>query len=164
MGQWFIGPNLRSDRVMSPTEAAYFAGFVDGEGTIGVYRARRKENRLGYRYQPALSIASTSYPALETLQRMCGNGRITQQTKPPVDHHKTGYRLQFSSNQIRLILPQLLPFLVIKKQQAEYVLEFLSLQKAGRNPSAGVMQRSEELSRSCKLLNVRGVERLALVQ
>ena len=163
MGQWIIGPNLRSDKVMSPTEAAYFAGFVDGEGTIGVYRALRKENRSGYRYQPTLSVANTNYPALETLQRMCGNGRISQTNKLHNEHHKMGFRLQFSSDQIRLILPQLVPYLVIKKSQAEYVLEFLAFRVKGRNPSQEYQQRTEELARACKLLNARGNERLALV-
>ena len=163
MGQWIVGPNLRSDKVMSPTEAAYFAGFVDGEGTIGVYRARRPENRSGFRYQPTLVAANTYYPVLEALQRMCGNGRITQTNNPISEHHKTGFRLQFSSDQIRRILPQILPYLIVKKPQAEYVLEFLAVTVKRRNPGQAYEARCDELARSCKLLNARGNERLALV-
>src|SRR5690242_1578039 len=45
MGKWFCTPNVHSEKVMTPAEAGYLAGIIDGEGTVSVYRARRKESR-----------------------------------------------------------------------------------------------------------------------
>lgn len=157
MAKWFIGPNVVSDRVMTPTEAAYFAGFVDGEGTIGLYRARRRESKSGYRLQSHLAVANTDMPVLEAIQRMCGNGRLVQTTNPAKPHHKPGYLLRFSPNQIRHVLPQLQPYLLIKGRQAEYVLEFLSLNVAGRNMNAEQKAKADQIRDAVRGLNARGL-------
>jgi hypothetical protein len=142
---------------MSPTAAAYLAGFIDGEGTIGIIRARRRENKSGYRLQPYLSVANTDKPALEAIQAMCGNGRLVQQTNPVNANHKDGYSLRFSPNQIRHLLPQLQPYLLIKAKQAGYVLEFLSVNRGGRHLKPEEQQKTDELRESVRALNARGV-------
>lgn len=157
MGNWFCSPNLRSDKVMSPTEAAYVAGFVDGEGTISVYRARRKESKRGYRFMPLLSVANTDFAALVAVQEMMGNGRLIQTTNPKVDRYKIGYNLRLSPDQIRHVLPQLLPYLHIKKRQAQYVLEFLSLSKKGRNMTPEQHVSADQITDALKTINQRGV-------
>jgi hypothetical protein len=157
VSRWFIGKNEWSDKLMTPTEAAYMAGFVDGEGTIGIHRARRKENRFGYRLQPYLVISNTDVPVLEAIQQMCGNGRMLQQSNPQKPHHKMLYQIRFMPNQIRHILPQLRPYLRVKAKQADYVIEFLKINTSGRNKSP--QQQDAELSIRDAVcgLNTRGV-------
>jgi hypothetical protein len=158
VAKWFIGPNVVSDKVMSPTEAAYFAGFIDGEGSVGIYKAKRKEQRSGYRLQPALSVANTNVEALKTIQRMCGNGRLIQSTNHAHPNHKPGYILRFTANQMRHLLPQVKPYLLIKAQQAEYVLQFLASMKNGRNVSDEEWAEKHRLRDAVCALNARGVK------
>ena len=157
MPKWFIGPNVFSDKVMTPTEASYLAAFIDGEGTISLYKTRRKENRSGYRLQPNLSVANTDLPALEAIQAMCGNGRIVQTTNPSKPHHKPGYILKMSPNQIRHVLPQVRPYLLIKGKQADYVLEFLSLNVGGRHLTDASQERADGIRDAVRGLNARGL-------
>jgi hypothetical protein len=147
--------NVISPKIMSATEAAYTAGFVDGEGTISLNRAARLRARAGFRYQPDLSMANTCRMVLERIVEMCGNGRIeVTNTVHPI--HKLGYRLRFTSNQIRHVLPQLYPYLIIKRKQAELLLEFLGFTVKYQHLSDDQYHRTETLRQELQALNRRG--------
>lgn len=149
--------NLVTDKVMSPTEAAYVAGFVDGEGTITIGRQRRDENRAGFRYIPILIAANTDLAGLEAVRRMCGNGRVSLCTPSKRQAHKHLFRLTMAANQIRRVLPQIRPFLVIKAKQADLLTEFLDLIVSGRNCSPEDWQRQEDLRAEIRSMNHRGL-------
>lgn len=150
-----VTTNLVSPKIMSVAEAAYMAGFVDGEGTITLIRATRKVARAGFRYQPELSIANTCRMVLERVVEMCGNGRICV-TSAPHPTHKLGYKIRFTPNQIRHILPQLRPYLVIKRQQADSLLEFLGFVTIGRHLTDTQYRKVEDIREELQALNRKG--------
>ena len=133
------------------------AAFIDGEGTIGIYRAKRGANRSGYRLQPALTMNNTHFGVLQRLQEMCGNGRLLQQTNPAKPHHKTGYALRLYPQQIRHVLPQVRPFLIVKASQADVVLEFLSIVRQTKGRTQEELDREMSLRDTVCGLNARGV-------
>lgn len=150
-----VEPNRREDRIMSPTEAAYFAGFIDGEGTINLRRGRKKKEGRGY--IAVLCVANTNIGLLRELVEMCGNGRIIQ--KNWRGHgQKLCYDIVFTANQIRHVLPQIHPYLRAKRRQSEIVLRYLSVV----GPAVGVPQEYAEeiavLQVECQGLNVRGID------
>jgi hypothetical protein len=157
MPKWFIGPNVWSDKVMTATEAAYVAGFVDGEGTISVIKAKRRGNRAGYRLQPYFVIPNTNTEVLDAIIAMCGNGRLLQQTNPLLPTHKTLYSIRFSPNQIRHLLPQLMPYLIVKSKQAAYLMEFLGINTVGKRVFGEKQDRLDEICTAVRGLNQRGV-------
>lgn len=157
MPKWFIGPNVSSDKVMTPTEAAYMAAFIDGEGTIGIYKAKRGANRSGYRLQPAIAMNNTHFGVLQRLREMCGNGRLLQQTNPLKPHHKTGYALRLYPNQIRHVLPQIRPYLIVKAQQADYLMQFLSITRQTKGRTQEELDREMALRDAVCQLNAKGV-------
>jgi hypothetical protein len=126
-------PNVFSEKLMTPTEAAYFAGIIDGEGTIGLYRARRLASAGGVRIIPSVNIANTNLKLLERLREICGNGRLEVKDQRRVGNHKPLFGLTFKSNQIRHILPQVQPYLIAKAEQAEVMLSFLTTTRYGNN-------------------------------
>lgn len=148
--------NLKSDYAMSPVEAAYIAGIIDGEGTISLTRVTRKESVMGYRIQAYLSISNTSIRLLERVREMCGNGRLIGSYNKTLPHQKAGYVLKFSANQIRHILPQIRPYLILKTEQADVVCEFLRITKGGRHLGPGAYARVEQFYLATKALNKKG--------
>jgi len=64
---------MNSIKELSDTEAAYVAGIIDGEGTIGLTRIHPNENR-----RPVVSISSTERPLLEYIKSVVGtqNGPV----------------------------------------------------------------------------------------
>lgn len=62
----------QSVKKITPVDAAYITGLIDGEGTITLTRKQRNENR-----QLAISISSTEKDLLEFVLRTAGVGKIT---------------------------------------------------------------------------------------
>lgn len=152
----FATRNVVSSKVMSPTEAAYLAGFVDGEGTISLSRARRKENRAGFRYQPCFQFAQARRSALRRIIRLCGNGRLVVATVPKGPHQKQGYNVRFQPNQIRHVLPQILPYLIVKRTQAKLLLRALDILPTGANYTPESWSAIQQIRHQLRQLNQRG--------
>jgi hypothetical protein len=148
--------NIRSDKQLSPTEAAYVAGFVDGEGTISICRSQRKLNRAGHRYLPLFVVSNSDREGLERVRAMCGNGRIVGNYHKLKPTHRTVYTLRFSPNQIRHLLPQLRPYLVVKAKQADIVMAFLDSVRPCARPTLAQVESFEMLRAEVKGLNQRG--------
>jgi len=150
--------NIHSDVRMSDVDAAYFAGFIDGEGTITTVRTKRAASRSGFRYQPILQVAQCETGVLEWLRSRCGNGRIVSSyTKKRQAFHRDLYKLTFSPHQIRHVLPQVMPYLRVKARQANLLMQFLDETHGWHLHQRPVdWQRLEVLHRSMHNLNPRG--------
>jgi hypothetical protein len=147
-----------SDKVLSPAEAGYLAGFLDGEGCLTIGRARRVGYRADWSYFAVMVLANTNLEALERIAALCGNGKIQLQDKRDRPEHKTLYRLMFGAGQIRRLLPQVQQYLLIKRQQAELILQFLDLKEAGQFRTDEYWRECERLRSEIRTLNVRGIK------
>lgn len=145
-----------SGRVLTDAERGYLAGFVDGEGCLTIGKASRPGYRCGYSYEAIMTVSNTHLDGLIKIAEMCGNGKIQLQDKRDKPHHKTLYRIVFGHGQIRHLLPQIRPLLLMKGAQADIILEFLSLKKSGKNPDELLIQRFEALRSAVRELNRRG--------
>ncbi len=109
-------------------EWAYIAGLFDGEGYFGVFKhtspSFRERTKDGFVREYRISIANNSKELLEYVQKIVGQGIIYvhKRTNP---NHATGYRLCFYPNSAREILPHVIPYLFLKKELAEIILEML---------------------------------------
>lgn len=146
-----------SAKELSVAEAAYLAGFVDGEGCLTIGRTKVKESRTGLSFFAIFMVGNTDLDALTQIQRMCGNGRILMSDKRKALGHKPMYRLDFSANQIRHLLPQVRPYLRIKHRQADIVSAFLKTKSIGRKPSDAEWQQQENWRAEIRGLNRRGL-------
>ena len=107
---------------MNKKELAYLAGIVDGEGTISV----TSDKASGCLFATYLSIANTSCKLLETIKKWVGAGCI-QPKKGAKVYYKTCYVYTLRGDTLRKLLPELVPFLVVKKEQAKLLIKLMSL-------------------------------------
>jgi hypothetical protein len=154
--------NVVSTKTLDATEAAYVAGFLDGEGTVTIGRETRSANRVGYRYHPCLMLANTNREGLEHVQRLCGNGRIDCAIAAKGRNQKPLYRLWFSANQIRQLLPQVRPFVFIKRPQIALLMRFLDLLPHSKDAGAEHWAAIEQLRGEIRALNYRGATKPSL--
>lgn len=77
-------PNIPSERL-----GAFVRGYFDGDGTVGIYRARAREPYGPYR-RPVLRIVSRSRALLEDIASQCRDRGITVRTRP----HKTIFQME----------------------------------------------------------------------
>ena len=111
----------------------YIAGFMDGEGTFGIYMNRIRYNKKTGEIKTYLSktckvaVSNTYLPILEEIRAKYG-GRISLQVKEGVrGTTKDGYRLSFRYGEMLLLLPAIIPYLVEKKIGPLLYLNFCSL-------------------------------------
>jgi hypothetical protein len=149
--------NHVSYKEMSIEEAAYTAGFVDGEGSIYAIKERKPENCSGYSITLALSIGQCHLGVLEAVRDMAGNGRVISEKKMKVNH-KDRWKLIWTPNQMRHLLPQLLPYLIVKHEQALIALEMLALKEGTNNYGKNNAVEQYGLYLKLRELNHRGVD------
>lgn len=92
-------------RRLSPEEAAYLGGIIDGEGTITMTRVHANENR-----RLVVSIANTELDLLEYLREVIGAGKITRKRVTSL-RHSASYHYFISCEQALTLLEQVEPYL-----------------------------------------------------
>lgn len=118
-------------------ELAYIAGFVDGEATIGIRRHKPEKPNWSPKYMPYFSVVNTNYQVLDDMKDFF-QARVRQ--NPIVKHvgSKNGYQSRLpcyklvvaGSYKVPKILHPLLPYLRVKKELAELIIEFCEAKKS----------------------------------
>ncbi len=105
---------------LTPTEAAYLAGIVDGEGSLYL----RSDKRGPTKYTRII-IGITSIELIEWLREKVGGNPA--HTDKPLPKRSTVYRWQVSHHlDCATVLRQIIPYLVIKRAKAQEMLDFIS--------------------------------------
>jgi len=114
------------------TDKAYIAGLIDGEGCISI----APKHKPGY-YDVRLTISNTSKSLIEwAVTRIGGlfyadHWDYSRSNEPSSNRHPETWKLRssliFTSQKARAILHAVLPYLVIKRPQAELALSYFDL-------------------------------------
>jgi len=146
------------------TTLAWLAALIDGEGWVGY--VKRKHKFTTYNYRAVLAVSNTERRLLEAIIEKTGTGRIYQHNRPPHENHKrVAYTWRLNATELRVWLPWLIPWLVLKKEQAQLLLAGLEIQ-ATLTPRLGVSSsdpayqearnRRVEIAAGIKYLNRKG--------
>ena len=126
----------------------YLAGIIDGEGCITIGRGFRPNGTINY--NAIIAVTNTNKDVIVWIQRNFGGGFYL--SKGNDARCKPSYRWRlFKKESIELILLAILPYLIIKKQQAQILLNFVRL------PRNDDVQKRQELSERIMKLNKRGI-------
>lgn len=105
----------------------YLAGFFDGEGTFKVSHNIKKSN--GKKYPHATILLSQSgedgRELLEKIRREYGGNLYLHISAGQHKATKPAYKLYWNKAEAILLIKDLLPYLILKKQAAQEVLEYL---------------------------------------
>jgi len=145
----------------SPTDLAYLAGIVDGEGTVTVlvnYNAKTG----GQGATCKIMVPNTYEPLIVWLADTFG-GRISRYGKIRSAKHKQLYMWYVSATRSAQLLELILPYLKIKRRQAEIVIAVHKLRgkpmagKQGKVLSKENFEARQPLIAELRVLNKRGV-------
>jgi hypothetical protein len=114
---------LAAARAAEELEIAWAAGFLDGEGSFLISRVKSKSPAASVLHRPFISVAQTGDPeGLRRLKRLF-RGHVVQATrKTSAGRTFFMWRLD-SARELRRAIPKLLPYLTVKRAEAEVVLE-----------------------------------------
>lgn len=109
-------------------QKAYISGLFDAEGC---YSLSKTINKLGYTmYDPLVRFATTYKPSAQWVLKNLGGKVKEKQPKNRIHYH---WRFM-NDIDAALFLSQLLPYIIIKKDEAEVLMEYYSL-RGIQNPS-----------------------------
>lgn len=114
---------------MKETEAAWFAGVLDSDGHIGIYRNTGTTQRHRTpRFTPSLVIVNTSEAMMVKLSSLWPQSTLRKRKRLSEKHQQT-YTWRATETTIPALLATVGPYLVAKTEQASLMLEFLSTRK-----------------------------------
>ncbi len=133
------------------TKCSYLGGLVDGEGNICIWRteARAKDYKVSGKtygsFNLRLHIANTSLILMKWLVSNFGGSYHLK--REATDKHATAYewRPKGEGNTKRTLLA-ILPYLVIKREQAILALKYIELPRVSPEAREPLYQRMRELN------------------
>ena len=80
-------------------------------------------------HRPTITIYNTHYGVLLQIKEFVGFGQIyTNRTRAP--HCQPSYQFRVEGRRIAPLLERLLPFLIVKREQAELILKYIARSQA----------------------------------
>lgn len=113
---------MKTYKVFSEHDAIYLAGFFDGEGYIGIDRHLAGGRYKTDRYTLSIAITNTHEGVLRWVVNTFG-GCLCDQIRGNPNHART-WHWYASSVEAGYLLKAMLPFLLVKRNQAEKAIEF----------------------------------------
>jgi hypothetical protein len=126
---------------------AYVAGFVDGEGTITF--ARTKSGAGNIMLKPRLIVGQKTSEVLYGLQEKFRGGHVFQQPGGLFVYQYDGIR------NLPPMLEQMLPFLIVKKRQAEILIDYAKCRVPLFGSGKGLDQHCFDLDIEMRRINLR---------
>jgi len=160
-------PAQNPSKKQSRISAEYVAGFVDGEGSLMITKAKPADCRTP-QYHPRISVANTERGVLEAIQHTYGGIITDQPARKPA--WKDAYHLVWTDGMIEPLLSSVAAHLRVKSKQAHILDDFICHRKATKQGRRGpaflplppkVVAFRESLRKEIKELNRRGSPRLA---
>lgn len=102
------------------TDLAWAAGFIDGEGCISIPTRIRDRNRRDYNL--SLYVGQVDPRPLRILQAMFGGSVVLRKTSDLARRPMFMWRI--TGNLAEAAIVAMLPYLVVKREQAEVAVEF----------------------------------------
>lgn len=139
-------------RRLTPVDAAYLAGLIDGEATIALSCRHRGDHR-----QLVLSISSTESSLVDWARDTISAGKITsQRTYRP--NHAVGLTFSIANRQALDVLGQVTPFLrSCKRERAQLILDrYLAVTPRNGKYSAARRNARAAFDREFEQITIRG--------
>jgi hypothetical protein len=126
-------------------EWAYLAGLIDGEGCLYAYVVNPSGER-GQTFEAGLRVGMTDESVLAWAQANTGAGRLRKQQRK--ERWKPLHVWDLNLTDTARILPELLPYLQVKRRHAELILQFAGNKKD--------RETRFEIVKEIRVLNKRG--------
>ena len=154
---------------LTEIERSWLAAITDGEGCIRINRTRRKfaGGKHGWRYWPVIEFTNTNEALVHKFVSLT-EPWVTRVREYGNDHFcenaKRRFQVEIRHRACEDFLHAIRPYLLGKGEQADLMIEFVTLQdtegKSGKNMTA----QYNELYIKSRLLNLRGTEPLDVEQ
>lgn len=109
----------------SPTESAWLAGLIDGEGFVGLSYLKKKDDPIRY-YVPQLKVHMTHEATIRKLETFCGSVYENKKQK----NCNTSWGWEVRRADILDLLKCIQPYSVTKKTNVDLLIKFIEIRDA----------------------------------
>jgi hypothetical protein len=151
-------------KTWTDAELSYLAGIIDGEGTITVFHPKSRPATV---FEQIVTVETTSKILTDWLVIHFG-GQVYFRERPinlpqGIQSKRSRWKWTLRKSEIDNIVPAILPFLVIKHEQAELMIEFRALMSlngvwAKRGVPAANLSRRLEIAHRFSLINLTRIK------
>jgi hypothetical protein len=135
-------------------QKVYMASMIDGEGSLNIEIQSPRENRKYYYYSLRLIVINTNKDLMDWLVKTFG-GKYSERKK--IEKRKVCYRWAKCSREAAEILEACIPYMIVKKHQAQLFIEFMNTMGiTGWNVSAETREHRQFLYEKMRKLNKQG--------
>lgn len=149
------------DTLNSSDKIKILSGLIMGEGWIGMKKAKAGGRSVSPVYSVAMTITNTNSKLISWCIENFGGNFYKNRSRSA--NHKEAYVWQLQNNKLYPLLKKVLPYLVIKDEQAKIVLNYLehklidpATSGRGNRISDGELNFRESNYLSLKKLNQKG--------
>lgn len=139
---------------LTPENCAWIAAVIDCEGMLTVHTPVNKY-RGGRNLQVYARVQMTVQSVPDRLKELCGGTLGAMRRRSPNDANQPSCYWNLASNGLRWLLPQILPYLLVKRRHAEIIIRILATNRRGRRDRMSFTEL-EPLLREIRFLNQRG--------
>lgn len=105
-------------------DLAWAAGIIDGEGSIFIMKQGRKDRERDTNYVLRVSVESTDPYMAQELKKIFPSGAVFSSKRDKRPNNSNTLKWQINGKRSVEVLKDLLPFLRVKKEQAELAIQF----------------------------------------
>ena len=141
---------------LSDVQKGYLSAFLDGEGGIQVTRSTRKGREYTIALHPTVYFTNTNLEAIQSLRDWLSCGTIVRRVDKI--HEKDSYILHVTGTRnILALLKVVRPYLIIKKRQADLLIEYCESRLGHyRGGDRRYNTRELEIYTELKRINMKG--------
>lgn len=108
---------------MNDIDIAWMAGFFDGDGSVGAYRYNSNGYIRKKNVELRVAVVSIYKPIIEHIQSMFGGTTYEDKSSAHDSRYYRVWRWYMHSNKASRFLKTILPYLVVKREQAELSIQ-----------------------------------------
>jgi len=153
---------MSNSHTILDTDLAYLAGLIDGEGCISIEKYTAKMPRKTARYTLKVEFQMSDDLAIKHISNLFGIAIMRKRKSSNMK--KEAFRVSWQAIKAKNILLRVLPFLILKKSQAEVGIRFQEFQSSilgGKTLNQETLDKKHDyylLLRQLKYQNQEGSE------
>jgi hypothetical protein len=133
---------------------------IDGEGSVFLSKVTHPAYRRGFFYRPQLDVSNSNRLFLVKVQEIIGEGTV-HIAKNGAERWKTRWEYCGVAGVLRTVLPQILPYMIIKRKQAETTIGYFSYIDGNpivglKNVQSSYYEKLDAIYWALKKLNTKG--------
>ena len=131
------------DKLITDSQKAYVAGFLDGDGCIGIYRVKRRRSS-NWHYVLNVIFSQSRGDKMKVLKRIEGlyGGYIVKIARQPGAHQ--AWALRMTGEKATQLIDDVYGFLYVRKKQATLALKFMEYKNNHSGQKLGCLGLPQE--------------------